>query len=640
MCLTIRFFTLSQSHWLSQFAGLGQVCSSDPLNTDMNLTKQAQLLRPFFWSHQRYDLKLKLIAALGCLILAKASNLATPWLLGLLIDDLNGEAVIPTWVLGAIGLVVVYALSRLFALVFSELREVFFTHVSQHAIRLLTQQTFAHLHQLPLDFHLSRHTGSLDRLVDRGTKAIDFLLRYIVFNVGPTLIELGLVCIIIWSLFGWFYALIITSTVLIYIILTLKMTSWRLRFRREMNSADNLVAGRMVDSFVNVENVRLFTNEQYEIKRLDNGLAEYERAANQSRLSLLYLNLSQTLVVLIGVTAVLVLAALNVEKDQLTVGGFVTLNTYILQAFQPLNFLGSIYRQIRQSLIDMESLFDVLDESTEIDAADASAEVTGSTIIFDSVHFAYEPDRPILKGISFAVQPNQTVAIVGETGCGKTTIGKLLLKIITPNEGAILFGSDSLSALKREAVRNAIGVVPQDTVLFNDTLGHNVRYGNISATDDDVRKALYSAGMGDFLAQLSAGLDTEVGARGLKLSGGEKQRIAIARVILKNPSVLLLDEATSSLDVSTERQIQQNLDELTTDRTTLIIAHRLSTIRHADLILVLSDGVIVESGNFDSLIEADGQFKNLWDLQQQTPTKENQMSLSDRPSATNRGRSS
>ena len=606
----------------------------------MNLTKQAQLLRPFFWSHQRYDLKLKLIAALGCLILAKASNLATPWLLGLLIDDLNGEAVIPTWVLGAIGLVVVYALSRLFALVFSELREVFFTHVSQHAIRLLTQQTFAHLHQLPLDFHLSRHTGSLDRLVDRGTKAIDFLLRYIVFNVGPTLIELALVCIIVWSLFGWFYALIITATVLIYIILTLQMTSWRLRFRREMNSADNLVAGRMVDSFVNVENVRLFTNEQYEIKRLDNGLAEYERAANQSRLSLLYLNLSQTLVVLIGVTAVLVLAALHVEKDQLTVGGFVTLNTYILQAFQPLNFLGSIYRQIRQSLIDMESLFDVLDESIEIDAADASAEVTGSTIIFDSVHFAYEPDRPILKGISFAVQPNQTVAIVGETGCGKTTIGKLLLKIITPNEGAILFGSDSLSALKREAVRNAIGVVPQDTVLFNDTLGHNVRYGNISATDDDVRQALYSAGMGDFLAQLSAGLDTEVGARGLKLSGGEKQRIAIARVILKNPSILLLDEATSSLDVSTERQIQQNLDELTTDRTTLIIAHRLSTIRHADLILVLSDGVIVESGNFDSLIEADGQFKNLWDLQQQTPTKENQMSLSDRPSATNRDQSS
>ena len=587
----------------------------------MSLTKQARVLRPYFWTHQRYDLKLRLVAAIGCLVLAKASNLTTPWLLGLLVDRLNDETSVPAWVLGAIGLVVVYAISRLLALVFSELREVLFTHVSQHAIRVLTRKTFAHLHQLPLDFHLSRHTGSLDRLVDRGTKAIDFLLRYIVFNVGPTLIELALVCVIVWSLFGGYYAAIITTTVLAYITLTLKMTSWRLRFRREMNTADNLVAGRMVDSFVNVENVRLFTNEHYETERLDRGLAEYERAANQSRLSLLYLNLSQTLVVLTGVTAVLILAALDVEAAALTVGGFVTLNTYILQAFQPLNFLGSIYRQIRQSLIDMESLFDVLDEPTETDPNDASAEVTGPTITFDNVHFSYEQDRPILEGISFSVRPKQTVAIVGETGCGKTTIGKLLLKIIEPDRGIIRFGSHDLSQLKREAVRDAIGVVPQDTVLFNDTLGHNVRYGNISATDDQVREALHSAGMGDFLEQLSAGLDTEVGARGLKLSGGEKQRIAIARVILKNPSILLLDEATSSLDVSTERQVQRNLDELATDRTTLVIAHRLSTIRHADLILVMGQGMIIESGDYETLIAADGQFKLLWDMQQHASNK-------------------
>ena len=588
----------------------------------MSLTKQARVLQPYFWTHQRYDLKLRLVAAIGCLVLAKASNLTTPWLLGLLVDRLNDEASVPAWVLGAIGLVVVYAISRLLALVFSELREVLFTHVSQHAIRVLTRKTFAHLHQLPLDFHLSRHTGSLDRLVDRGTKAIDFLLRYIVFNVGPTLIELALVCVIVWSLFGGYYAAIITTTVLAYITLTLKMTSWRLRFRREMNTADNLVAGRMVDSFVNVENVRLFTNEHYETERLDRGLAEYERAANQSRLSLLYLNLSQTLVVLTGVTAVLILAALDVEAAALTVGGFVTLNTYILQAFQPLNFLGSIYRQIRQSLIDMESLFDVLDEPTETDPNDASAEVTGPTIIFDNVHFSYEQDRPILEGISFSVRPKQTVAIVGETGCGKTTIGKLLLKIIEPDRGTIRFGSlYDLSQLTREAVRDAIGVVPQDTVLFNDTLGHNVRYGNISATDDQVREALHSAGMGDFLEQLSAGLDTEVGARGLKLSGGEKQRIAIARVILKNPSILLLDEATSSLDVSTERQVQRNLDELATDRTTLVIAHRLSTIRHADLILVMGQGMVIESGDYETLIVADGQFKRLWDMQQHASNK-------------------
>ena len=587
----------------------------------MSLTKQARVLRPYFWTHQRYDLKLRLVAAIGCLVLAKASNLTTPWLLGLLVDRLNDEASVPTWVFGAIGLVVVYAISRLLALVFSELREVLFTHVSQHAIRVLTRKTFAHLHQLPLDFHLSRHTGSLDRLVDRGTKAIDFLLRYIVFNVGPTLIELALVCVIVWSLFGGYFAAIITATVLAYITLTLKMTSWRLRFRREMNTADNQVAGRMVDSFVNVENVRLFTNEHYETERLDRGLAEYERAANRSRVSLLYLNLSQTLVVLTGVTAVLILAALDVEAAALTVGGFVTLNTYILQAFQPLNFLGSIYRQIRQSLIDMESLFEVLDEPTETDPNDSSAEVTGPTIIFDNVHFSYEQDRSILEGISFSVRPKQTVAIVGETGCGKTTIGKLLFKIIEPDRGTIRFGSHDLSQLKREAVRDAIGVVPQDTVLFNDTLGHNVRYGNISATDDQVREALHSAGMGDFLEQLSAGLDTEVGARGLKLSGGEKQRIAIARVILKNPSILLLDEATSSLDVSTERQVQRNLDELATDRTTLVIAHRLSTIRHADLILVMSQGMVIESGDYETLIAADGQFKLLWDMQQHASNK-------------------
>ena len=383
-----------------------------------------------------------------------------------------------------------------------------------------------------------------------------------------------------------------------------------------MNSADNLVAGRMVDSFVNVENVRLFTNEHYETDRLDRGLAEYERAANQSRMSLLYLNLSQTLVVLAGVTAVLILAARNVESGLLTVGGFVTLNTYILQAFQPLNFLGSIYRQIRQSLIDMESLFDVLEEPTESDAINARTEIKGSTITFDNVHFAYEAERPILQGVSLTVQPKQTVAIVGETGCGKTTIGKLLLKIIEPDQGVIRFGSNELSQLQRHAVRDAIGVVPQDTVLFNDTLGYNVRYGNIDASDDEVREALKAAGMGEFLEQLSAGLETEVGARGLKLSGGEKQRIAIARVILKNPDILLLDEATSSLDISTERQVQKNLDDLASDRTTLVIAHRLSTIRHADLILVMRDGMIQESGDFEALIAKKGQFKSLWDLQQ------------------------
>ena len=407
-----------------------------------------------------------------------------------------------------------------------------FTHVSQHAIRVLTLKTFAHLHQLPLSFHLSRHTGSLDRLIDRGTKAIDFLLRYVVFNIGPTLIELVLVGVIVWIMFGGIYALIITTTVVVYILLTLKITSWRLRFRREMNEADNAVAGRMVDSFVNVENVRLFNNEKYEIDQVDLGLADYERAANQSRLSLMYLNLSQTMIVLSGVILLLVLAAFDVQLGALTVGGFVTLNTYILQAFQPLNFLGSIYRQIRQSLIDMESLFDILDESGESDPANSPVRLEDSTITFDDVHFSYDPNRPTLSGISFTVEPGQTVAIVGETGGGKTTIGKLLLKIIEPTHGSIHM-AERYGELSRGAVRDAVGVVPQDTVLFNDTLSNNVRYGRVDASDHEVTRALEVSGLRDFVAGLPDGLATQVGARGLKLSGGEKQRIAIARVILK-----------------------------------------------------------------------------------------------------------
>ena len=584
----------------------------------MTLSEQAQAIKPYFWARQRPDLRFRLIAALGCLVLAKLSNLATPWFLGLAIDRLNGEEVLPVWALGAVGLVVVYVITRLLSLIFSELREVLFTHVSQHAIRVLTRKTFAHLHQLPLSFHLSRHTGSLDRLIDRGTKAIDFLLRYVVFNIGPTLIELVLVSVIVWIMFGGIYALIITTTVVVYILLTLKITSWRLRFRREMNEADNAVAGRMVDSFVNVENVRLFNNEKYETGQVDLGLADYERAANQSRLSLMYLNLSQTMIVLSGVILLLVLAAFDVQLGALTVGGFVTLNTYILQAFQPLNFLGSIYRQIRQSLIDMESLFDILDESGESDPANSPVRLEDSTITFDDVHFSYDPSRPTLSGISFTVEPGQTVAIVGETGGGKTTIGKLLLKIIEPTHGSIGIGGKDTRELSRGAVRDAIGVVPQDTVLFNDTLSNNVRYGRVDASDEEVTRALEVSGLRDFVAGLPDGLATQVGARGLKLSGGEKQRIAIARVILKNPSILLFDEATSSLDAVTERQVQKNLEQLATDRTTIVIAHRLSTIKEADKILVIRDGEIVEQGHFSALLESSVLFKSLWDAQQRS----------------------
>lgn len=587
----------------------------------MTLVDQAHAIKPYFWANQRPDLKLYLITAVVCLVLAKISNLATPWLLGLTIDTLNGENVVPPWVLGIVGLVVVYALSRFFSLVFSELREVLFTHVSQHAIRVLTRKTFTHLHELPLAFHLSRYTGSLDRLIDRGTKAIDFLLRYVVFNIAPTFIELAIVGVIIWSLFGWVYALIITFTMLAYIVLTLKITSWRLRFRREMNSADNTVAGRMVDSFVNVENVRLFNNEKFEADRVDIGLADYERAANQSRWSLMCLNLSQMLLVLVGVVAVLVIAALEVEDNVLTVGGFVTLNTYILQAFQPLNSLGYIYRNIRQSLIDMENLLEVLCERAEVDLNCATDSLKDCNIVFEDVRFSYHSDRQIIDDISFRIEKGESVALVGETGSGKTTIGKLVLKIIEPTDGQIILGDYNLNRLSRRVVRNAIGVVPQETVLFNDTLGNNIRYGRINSNDSEVTHAAHRAGLGHFLEVLPEGLDTEVGARGLKLSGGEKQRIAIARVILKNPEILIFDEATSSLDVATERQIQRNLENISKGRTTLIITHRLSTIRNVDRIMLIKAGQLSESGSFRELMDKDGEFRALWESQQHADAK-------------------
>ena len=581
----------------------------------MRPQSQFRFLFRYFWIDTRADLKWRLVGAVLCLVLAKASNLVTPWLLGQTVDSLDQAGAAELWVLGSIGLVLTYALSRLGALVFSEGREVLFTAVSQHAIRSLTGTVFSHLHRLPLPFHLSRQTGSLDRLIDRGTKAVDFLLRYVAFNVGPTLIELVIVSVIVWLLFGGLYALVIAGSMLAYIVLTLKVTSWRLRYRRTMNTADNQVAGRLVDSFVNVETVRLFNNADYEATRLDDGLAVYEEAANQSRFSLMLLNLSQTIVVLAGVTIVLVIAVLDVQRGALTVGAFVTLNTYMLQAFQPLNFLGSVYREIRQSLIDMENLFDVLSEAPEIDPPETNQQPVDSTIVFSHVQFGYDQDRSVLKDVSFQIPEGHTVAVVGETGSGKSTLARLLLRFYDPVAGAISIGGLDLKSMSREALRARIGVVPQDTVLFNDTLRYNIAYGNLSASSAALDEAVEIAGLSRFIAALPEGLETEVGARGLKLSGGEKQRVAIARAVLKQPAIMVFDEATSSLDTATEAEIQSNLERVAAQQTTLIIAHRLSTVTHADTILVLADGIIAEQGHHADLLQYDGLYAGLWRAQ-------------------------
>ncbi len=583
----------------------------------MTLAEQFRYLIGYFWVADRPDLRRNLIGAALCLVLAKASNLITPWLLGETVDTLDRNAVVDVWLLGALGLVFAYALSRLAALVFSEGREVLFTSVSQHAIRALTGQVFSHLHRLPLPFHLSRQTGSLDRLIERGTKAVDFLLRYVAFNVGPTLIELVIVSGIVWALFGGLYAAVIAVSMVAYIALTIQVTTWRLRFRRTMNAADNTVAGRLVDSFVNIETVRLFSNEAYETRRLDEGLSIYEAAANQSRFSLMLLNLSQTLVVLAGVTTVLVMAALDVQAGALTVGAFVMLNTYMLQAFQPLGFLGSVYREIRQSLIDMENLFEVLSQPAERETAELDALPSRSDVVFDHVAFGYRADRAVLRDVSLTIPEGQTVAVVGETGSGKTTLARLLLRFYEPTAGSISIGGVDIRRVSRAVLRQRIGVVPQDTVLFNDTLRYNILYGNLGASSASLDAAVEVAGLSAFVASLPEGLETEVGARGLKLSGGEKQRVAIARAVLKEPAIMVFDEATSSLDTATESAIQANLERVALKQTTFVIAHRLSTVTKADQILVLADGCVSERGTHHELISRDGVYAKLWEAQSQ-----------------------
>jgi ABC-type transport system involved in Fe-S cluster assembly fused permease/ATPase subunit len=515
-----------------------------------------------------------------------------------------------------VALIIGYGIARIITFAFVEIRDALFSKVSQHSIRQISLNIFKHVHSLSLQFHLNRQTGALAKFIDRGTKGIDFLLRYVLFNIVPTFFEIFLVSGILFYLYGPWYAVITLTTVTIYSYLTFQITEWRNEFRRKMNQADNDVNTKMIDSLLNFETVKYFNNEQFEFKRLDKSLEEYEIAANKTRHALSLLNVSQTLVIMTGITIMLVMSAYGIKNGDIDVGGFVVINAYMLQLYQPLSFLGSVYREIRQALTDMENMFSLLDISPAIrNTLNKLPQSNIAEIKFDNVSFDYDVRRTIINNISFTVPNGKKVAIVGPTGAGKSTISRLLFKFYEPKSGGIYINNVNTNTISQESLREIIGVVPQDTVLFNDTIYYNIAYGKAGSTKEEVISAAKNADIHDFISILPDGYETIVGERGLKLSGGEKQRVAIARTILKNPKIFFFDEATSALDTSTEKEIQKNLENVSKNKTTLIIAHRLSTAANADNIIVLDKGIIVEQGTHESLLAQKGKYFEMWGKQ-------------------------
>ena len=590
----------------------------DPAPPSNSLRTFATLL-PFLWPQGRSDLKTRVLLALLSLILAKGANVMVPLVLGDAVDQLgNLDNETHLWLGIPLAVILAYGIFRLSSLALNELRDALFARVAQHAVRALALRVFEHLHSLSIRFHLSRKTGALNRFIDRGTNSVRFLLSFVAFNVVPTVIELLLIGGILWALFGFAYTAITIVTIALYVWLTFVITTWRTRIRREMNDAENDIGSRTVDSLLNFETVRYFNNESHEVARLDEALADYEKAAVRTRESLSLLNVAQAGVVTLGVTLMLVLAAFDIRNGDMTVGDFVVVNTYLLQVAIPLNILGTVYREIRQSMVDMENLFALVDEKTDVaDASDAMPlRHEGGVIEFQDVSFSYEANRTILKNINLAVDAGTTTAIVGPTGSGKSTISRLLLRFYEPQAGRILIDGQDLRALTQHSLREAIGVVPQDTVLFNDTIYYNIAYGNPKANEDQVLAAAEAAQLDDFIQRLPDRYQTLVGERGLKLSGGEKQRVAIARALLRDPEIFFFDEATSSLDSTTEREIQSNFAEISKGKTSLVIAHRLSTIVEADQILVLAEGAITERGTHPTLLAENGLYAKLWREQQ------------------------
>lgn len=581
----------------------------------MDPSRLLKFLLPYLWPKDNPKLRYYLVIAFVFMVISKVSITLVPLAYKAMIDALSGETArmlaIP------MGLILAYGVARIGGALFEELRNVMFVHVSQNATRLLGLRVFRQLHALSLRFHLERQTGGLSLSIERGTQAVATVLSRLLFSIFPILFEITLVSVIMWHLLNGWFALAILATVGCYILFTVMAVRWRTRFRRELNQANADTNSKSIDSLLNYETVKYFGNENFEADRFNMSRRLYEYAAIKNQFSFTAINLGQTAIISIGLIVMMAMAAQGIVQGRMTVGDFVLVNAYLLQLYQPLNFFGFIYAEVRQALIDMENMFDLLQEEQEIvDKPDAKElQLTAGEVSFDSVSFGYDVRRPILKNVSFTIPAGNTVAVVGASGAGKSTLSRLLFRFYDVSSGAVSIDGQDIRDLKQASLRAAIGIVPQDTVLFNDTLGYNIGYGKTGSSQEEIERAARLAHIHEFIVGLPDGYETRVGERGLKLSGGEKQRVAIARTILKNPAILVFDEATSALDTQTEREIQAHLREVSRDHTTLVIAHRLSTVVDADEIIVLEAGEIVERGRHDALLANNGRYAAMWQSQ-------------------------
>ncbi|WP_337660290.1 ABCB family ABC transporter ATP-binding protein/permease [Anderseniella sp. Alg231-50] len=580
-------------------------------------------LWPYMWPSDRPDLKIRVLWATLFLVIAKLVLVIVPYFFKYATDALNGKleapALLPVWLLTPVMLVLGYNVARVTQWGFNQLRDALFARVGQHAVRQLAFRTFKHMHKLSLRFHLERRTGGLSRIIERGTKGIEIIVRFTILNTAPTILEFALTAAIFAYSYGWSYVAVIAAVVWLYSWFTVRASDWRINIRKEMNESDNEANTKAIDSLLNFETVKYFGNEEMEASRFDKSMQRYESSATKTWTSLGWLNFGQGLIFGTGMTIVMVMSALEVQAGKQTIGDFVFINVMLMQLSVPLNFIGFVYREIRQGLADIEQMFDLLSVEEEIvDAPDArQLEVSDGVIRFSSVDFSYDAERAILNGLDFEVPAGQTFAIVGPSGAGKSTISRLIYRFYDVTGGSISIDGQDVREVTQKSLRAAVGMVPQDTVLFNDTIRYNIRYGRPDATDEEVEAAAKLAQIHDFILDLPDGYDAMVGERGLKLSGGEKQRVSIARTILKGPPILILDEATSALDTMTEQDIQAALKLVSKDRTTLVIAHRLSTVVDADQIIVLGEGRIAERGTHAQLLEHDGVYSSMWNRQRE-----------------------